>query len=81
MGSMTPTMVLKDGEPILLTGTYGGAFIPSLVFNVVTNVVDQAKDAPYKDEYCCAVMVSGKLIKSDPETAAKITRQVISSGS
>ena len=52
MGSMTPTIVLKDGEPILLTGTYGGAFIPSLVFNVVTNVVDhgmtlqQAVDAP-----------------------------------
>ena len=52
MGSMTPTIVLKDGEPILLTGTYGGPFIPSLVFNVVTNVVDhrmtlqQAVDAP-----------------------------------
>jgi gamma-glutamyltranspeptidase/glutathione hydrolase len=52
MGSMTPTIVLKDGEPILLTGTYGGPFIPSLVFNVVTDVVDhrmtlpQAVDAP-----------------------------------
>jgi gamma-glutamyltranspeptidase / glutathione hydrolase len=52
MGSMTPTIVVKDGEPILVTGTYGSAFIPSLVFNVVTNVVDhgmtlqQAVDAP-----------------------------------
>jgi gamma-glutamyltranspeptidase/glutathione hydrolase len=52
MGSMTPTIVVKDGEPILLTGTYGGAFIPSLVFNVVTNVIDhgmtlqEAVDAP-----------------------------------
>jgi gamma-glutamyltranspeptidase/glutathione hydrolase len=52
MGSMTPTIVVKDGEPILLTGTYGSAFIPSLVFNVVQNVVDhgltlqQAVDAP-----------------------------------
>lgn len=52
MGSMTPTIVIRDGEPILLTGTYGSGFIPSLVFNVVTNVVDhamtlqQAVDAP-----------------------------------
>jgi gamma-glutamyltranspeptidase/glutathione hydrolase len=52
MGSMTPTIVVENGEPILVTGTYGSAFIPSLVFNVVTNVVDfgmtlqQAVDAP-----------------------------------
>ena len=52
MGSMTPTMVVKDGDPILLTGTYGSAFIPSLVLNVVLNVIDhnmtlqQAVDAP-----------------------------------
>jgi gamma-glutamyltranspeptidase / glutathione hydrolase len=52
MGSMTPTMIVRDGEPILLTGTYGSAFIPSLVFNVVLNVLDhgmtvqQAVDAP-----------------------------------
>jgi gamma-glutamyltranspeptidase/glutathione hydrolase len=52
MGSMSPAIVVKDGEPILVTGTYGSAFIPSLVFNVVTNVVDhgmtlqQAVDAP-----------------------------------
>jgi gamma-glutamyltranspeptidase/glutathione hydrolase len=52
MGSMTPTIVVKDGEPILVTGTYGSAFIPSLVFNVVSDVVDhgmtvqQAVDAP-----------------------------------
>jgi gamma-glutamyltranspeptidase / glutathione hydrolase len=52
MGSMTPTIVVKDGEPILVTGTYGSSFIPSLVFNVVTNVADfgmtlqQAVDAP-----------------------------------
>ena len=52
MGSMTPTIVAEDGEPILVTGTYGSAFIPSLVFNVVTNVtafgmtLQQAVDAP-----------------------------------
>jgi gamma-glutamyltranspeptidase/glutathione hydrolase len=52
MGSMAPTIVVRDGDPILLTGTYGSAFIPSLVFNVVSNVVDhgmplaQAVEAP-----------------------------------
>jgi gamma-glutamyltranspeptidase len=45
MGSITPTIVVKNGEPILVTGTYGSAFIPSLVFNVVTNVVPR-DDAP-----------------------------------
>jgi gamma-glutamyltranspeptidase/glutathione hydrolase len=52
MGSMTPTIVVKDGDPLLVTGTYGGTFIPSLVLNTVLNVVDngmtlqQAVDAP-----------------------------------
>jgi gamma-glutamyltranspeptidase / glutathione hydrolase len=52
MGSMTPTIVVKGGDPLLVTGTYGGTFIPSLVLNTVLNVVDngmtlqQAVDAP-----------------------------------
>jgi gamma-glutamyltranspeptidase/glutathione hydrolase len=40
MGSMTPTIVVKGDEPLLVTGAYGSAFIPSVVWNVVTNVVD-----------------------------------------
>jgi gamma-glutamyltranspeptidase/glutathione hydrolase len=40
MGSMTPTIVVKGDEPLLVTGAYGSAFIPSLVWNVVTNVID-----------------------------------------
>jgi len=49
---MAPAIVVEGGEPVLVTGAYGGAFIPSLVWNVVTNVVDhgmtlqQAVDAP-----------------------------------
>jgi NitT/TauT family transport system substrate-binding protein len=43
----------------------------------VRNIVDQAVDAPYKDEYCCAVIVSGKLCTESPETAAKITRAIL----
>ncbi|MDR1146175.1 MAG: ABC transporter substrate-binding protein [Verrucomicrobiales bacterium] len=43
----------------------------------VRNVVDQATDAPYKDEYCCVIVTSGKLVKRDPQTAAGITRAVL----
>src|SRR6516165_3015347 len=28
------------------------------------DIVNSSTDAPYKDEYCCAVVVSGQLIKS-----------------
>ncbi|PYJ92822.1 MAG: myristoyl transferase [Verrucomicrobia bacterium] len=33
----------------------------------VKNVADQAQDAPYKDEYCCAVIVNGKYLASNRE--------------
>jgi gamma-glutamyltranspeptidase / glutathione hydrolase len=39
-GSMTPTVILKGGEPFVGTGTYGSLFIPSLVLNVVLDVID-----------------------------------------
>ena len=43
----------------------------------IRNVVDQATDAPYKDEYCCVIVVSGKLVKNDAKAAAGITRAVL----
>lgn len=43
----------------------------------VRTVADQAEDPPYKDEYCCAVVVSGKLAKSNPAVAAKATRALL----
>jgi NitT/TauT family transport system substrate-binding protein len=59
---------VADSEPI-------GTILSSK--NKVRNVADQATDAPYKDEYCCAVVVSGKLCQQSPETAAKITRAIL----
>jgi NitT/TauT family transport system substrate-binding protein len=41
------------------------------------DIVNSATDAPYKDEYCCVVVVSGQLIKSDPDTAARLTRAIL----
>src|SRR5438874_1576037 len=43
----------------------------------VKNVADQAKDAPYKDEYCCAVIVSGKFLAANPKAAAAATRALL----
>jgi gamma-glutamyltranspeptidase/glutathione hydrolase len=52
MGSTTPVLIFKDGEPIVATGAPGSGWIPSMVFQVVSNVIDhgmpiqQAVDAP-----------------------------------
>jgi NitT/TauT family transport system substrate-binding protein len=59
---------VADSEPI---GTL-------LVANgKVRNVVDQSSDAPYKDEYCCAVVVNGKFLANNPKAAAAATRALL----
>ncbi|AIF52424.1 ABC transporter substrate-binding protein [Pelosinus sp. UFO1] len=37
-------------------------------------LLDTAHDMPYHDEYCCMATISGKLYRTDPATAAAITR-------
>ena len=49
---------VADSEPI-------GSLL--LAQGKVRNVADQAADAPYKDEYCCAVIVNGKFLARNPE--------------
>lgn len=44
---------------------------------IVKTIADQAEDEPYKDEYCCAAVVSGKLAKENPAAAAKVTRALL----
>ena len=50
--SMTPTILTKDGKPVLILGTPGGAKIISTVLQTILNVVDfqmnvqEAVDAP-----------------------------------
>jgi NitT/TauT family transport system substrate-binding protein len=43
----------------------------------VKNIADQAKDAPYSEEYCCAVIVNGKFLKNNPKAAAGATRAML----
>ncbi len=40
LSSMTPTIVLKDGKPWLVTGSPGGSYIISATLQVILNVID-----------------------------------------
>lgn len=52
LSSMSPTIVSKDGKPVLVTGTPGGSRILTVVLHSILNVVDygmnvqEAADAP-----------------------------------
>ena len=43
LSSMTPTIVFKDGRPVLVTGAPGGSRIISTVLQVVVNTIDFGK--------------------------------------
>jgi NitT/TauT family transport system substrate-binding protein len=59
---------VADSEPI-------GTLL--LANGKVQNVADQATDSPYKDEYCCAVVVNGKFLANNPTAAAAATRALL----
>src|SRR5580698_10451240 len=59
---------VADSEPIGTLLVAGGK---------VMTIADQAKDAPYKDEYCCAVVVNGKFLAANPKAAAAATRALL----
>lgn len=39
--------------------------------------LNMATDEPFKSEYCCLVVATGKLVREDPDTAAAITRAIL----
>jgi gamma-glutamyltranspeptidase/glutathione hydrolase len=41
LSSMTPTIVLKDGKPFLVTGSPGGSRIITTALQVIVNVIDR----------------------------------------
>src|SRR5438046_1763659 len=59
---------VADSEPI-------GSLL--LADGKVRNIADQAADAPYKDEYCCAVLVNGKFLARNPKASAAATRALL----
>jgi gamma-glutamyltranspeptidase/glutathione hydrolase len=44
LSSMAPTIVLKDGKPVLVTGSPGGSRIISAVLQVIVNALDYQMD-------------------------------------
>jgi gamma-glutamyltranspeptidase / glutathione hydrolase len=44
LSSMSPAIVLKDGKPVLVTGSPGGSRIISTVLQVIVNVLDYRMD-------------------------------------
>ncbi len=59
---------VADSEPI-------GSML--LAQGKVRNIADQAEDMPYKDEYCCAVIVNGKYLAKNPKASAAATRALL----
>jgi NitT/TauT family transport system substrate-binding protein len=59
---------VADSEPI-------GSLL--LAEGKVRNVADQAKDKPYSDEYCCAVLVNGPFLTKNPKASAAATRALL----
>jgi gamma-glutamyltranspeptidase/glutathione hydrolase len=54
LSSMTPTLVLNNGKPYLVTGTPGGTTIPTSVFQTIVNVIDfglNSEDAVDKPKF------------------------------
>ena len=59
---------MADSEPI-------GSMLLSQ--GKVRNIADQATDAPYKDEYCCAILANGKFLEKNPKLCAATTRALL----
>lgn len=49
--TQSPTMVFKDGKPVLITGTPGGRRIITTVAQVISNVVDHQMNVAEATEY------------------------------
>jgi len=59
---------VADSEPI-------GSLL--LADGKVRNIADQAADAPYRDEYCCAVLANGRFLARNPKACAAATRALL----
>ncbi len=53
LSSMTPTIVLKDGRPVLVVGSPGGSRIITTVLEIIVNVIDHGDD-PAGSRRCAA---------------------------
>jgi gamma-glutamyltranspeptidase / glutathione hydrolase len=81
LSSMTPTIVLKDGKPFLITGSPGGPTIINTVLLVITNVIDfglsvtQAVDAPRFHHQWQPDVIGYEPYFTSPDTMALLTKE------
>jgi len=83
LSSMTPTIVAKNGKPILVTGSPGGRTIINTVLCVVINVLDfemeiqAAVDAPrmHHQWFPDKLRVEPELAKDHPESMRALTER------
>lgn len=76
LSSMTPSMVFKDGQLVLVTGSPGGPTIINTVFQIITNVIDhqmpvmQAVEAPRIHNQWLPDVVTFERFGLSPDTQA-----------
>jgi gamma-glutamyltranspeptidase/glutathione hydrolase len=79
LSSMTPTIVMKEGRPVLVLGTPGGSRIITTVLEVILNVIDygmplqQAVDAPRIHHQWLPDTLAAEPFALSADTAAALT--------
>jgi gamma-glutamyltranspeptidase/glutathione hydrolase len=79
LSSMTPTLVFKDGKPLLVVGTPGGSRIITTVLEVIVNVIDhgmtlqEAVDAPRIHHQWLPDTVAGESFALSADTVKTLT--------
>ena len=80
LSSMSPTIVLKDGRPVLVVGTPGGSRIITTVLEIIVNVIDhgmtlqEAVDAPRIHHQWLPDTVAGEPYALSADTTVALTR-------
>ncbi len=80
LSSMTPTLVLKDGKPLLVVGTPGGSRIITTVLEIMVNVLDhgmtlqEAVDAPRFHHQWLPDTLAGEPFAFSADTAKALTQ-------
>jgi gamma-glutamyltranspeptidase/glutathione hydrolase len=80
LSSMTPTIVLKEGKPVLVVGTPGGSRIITTVLEIIVNVIDhgmtlqEAVDAPRIHHQWLPDTLAGEPFAFSADTAKSLTQ-------
>jgi gamma-glutamyltranspeptidase/glutathione hydrolase len=80
LSSMTPTVVLKDGKPLLIVGAPGGSRIITTVLEIIINVIDhgmtlqEAVDAPRVHHQWLPDTLAGEPFAFSADTVKALSR-------